>query len=344
MTWSGKLSVSPRRSVRRAALIAASLVGLGLAAAPAVFQMFSRAPKGGEMITEFQPYMTDEKVAAFRDYLESIDRADAESRTKLRGDVVGSGAVDEATYVAQFPSVARLNHDWPSIRADMTDLVDTIDRNRDNYAAVDALPPFPLFPWFFVVPGLMIAGVGVASLRRPSSRRMPLVLAALGIAVAFAPAVFQMFTRAPKGAEMIDDFRPMMVRQRVQNVQGYFITIGAAEGQLRNAVVPFAAERVGQSPEAMAATYPAISELSASWPAIVGDFAPMIGAMNDNLDNFAAVDALPRFSLFPWFFVGPGLVVAVLAFLARQSEPSNNARPETHPPPTPTKSSVKEQT
>lgn len=313
--------------MNRAALIAVTVMGLGLAAAPAAFQMFSRAPKGGEMITEFRPYMTDAKVATFRGYLDTIDRADAESRTKLRSDVVGSGSVDETMYVAKFPSVARLNEDWPSIRADMTDLVDTIDRNRDNYAAVDALPPFPLFPWFFVVPGLVIAGVGAAALRRRSSRRLPLVLAALGIAVVLAPAVFQMFTRAPKGAEMIDDFRPMMVRQRVQNVQGYFITIGAAEGQLRNAVVPFAAELVGQSAEGVAAMYPAISGLSARWQAIVGDFAPMIGAMNDNLDNFAAVDALPKFSLFPWFFVGPGLVVAVLAFVARQSLSSENDPP-----------------
>ena len=122
----------------------------------------------------------------------------------------------------------------------MTDLVDTIDRNRVNYSAVDALPPFPMFPWFFVVPGVMIAGVGVAALRHGGNRRLLLVLAAIGVAVVLAPAMFQMFTRAPKGAEMIDDFRPMMVRQRVQRVQGYFITIGAGEGQLRNVVVPFA--------------------------------------------------------------------------------------------------------
>jgi hypothetical protein len=200
----------------------------------------------------------------------------------------------------------------------MTDLVDTIDRNRVNYSAVDALPPFPMFPWFFVLPGLMIAGVGVAALRHGGKRRLLFVLAALGIAVVLAPVMFQMFTRAPKGADMIDDFRPMMVRQRVQDVQGYFITIGAGEGQLRNLAVPFAAEVAGQPPDEAAAAYPAISELSATWRTIVGDFAPMIGAMSDNVDNFAAVDALPNFSLFPWFFVVPGLLVAGLAVLARR--------------------------
>jgi len=41
-----------------------------------------------------------------------------------------------------------------------------------------------------------------------------LVLFGLGIAVAAAPVAFQMFDRAPKGADMIDDFRPMMTRER----------------------------------------------------------------------------------------------------------------------------------
>ncbi len=304
--------------MRRSLVVAAVGVGLGLAFAPAAFQMFTRAPKGGEMITEFRPFMTQQKVEAFRGYLEQIDRAEVESRTELRTDIVGSDEIDEAGYAARFPSVAGLNDAWPTIRTDMTDLVDTIDRNRVNYSAVAALPPFPMFPWFFVVPGLMIAAVGVAALRRRRNGRLLMVLAALGVAVVLAPAMFQMFARAPKGAEMIDDFRPMMVRQRVQNVQGYFITLGAGEGQLRNAVVPFAAELAGQSPEAAASSYPAISELSATWKTIVADFAPMIGAMSDHVENFAAVDALPSFSLFPWFFVVPGVLVAGLAILARR--------------------------
>jgi hypothetical protein len=311
--------------MKRAPIIACVVIGLGLAAAPVAFQMFTRAPKGGEMITEFRPFMTTQRVEAFRGYLHQIDQAEAESRTKLRPDIVGAGTIDDAGYAARFPSAAKLNDAWPSIRTDMTDLVDTIDRNQGNYAAVDALPPFPLFPWFFVLPGLMIAGLGVASLRRGDHRRLLLVLACLGGAVVLAPAVFQMFTRTPKGADMIDDFRPMMVRHRVQNVQGYFITIGAAEGQLRNAVIPLAAETTGRSPQDSAAAYPAIAELSGNWPKIVGDFAPMIGAMADNLDNFAAVDAMPKFSLFPWFFVGPGVLVAALALIARRPDGNPSA-------------------
>ena len=40
-----------------------------------------------------------------------------------------------------------------------------------------------------------------------------------------------MFSRAPGGSKMIDDFKPFMTRTKVTQIQGYFLTIGAAEGR-----------------------------------------------------------------------------------------------------------------
>ncbi len=134
----------------------------------------------------------------------------------------------------------------------------------------------------------------------------------IGLGLVAAPAIFQMFTRAPQGGDMINDFRPMMVRERVQGVQGYFITMGGAEGQLRTAAVPLALDEAAIEESDL----PAISEFSADWPSIVADFAPMVATMSDNVDNFEAVDALPPFPLFPWFFVIPGALVAALAVTA----------------------------
>ena len=70
-----------------------------------------------------------------------------------------------------------------------------------------------------------------------------------------------MFTRAPQGADMIDDFRPMMTTERVQNVQGYFVTMGAAEGQLRTAALP-----PDRGVRCRPAAYAAIEQFSADWP------------------------------------------------------------------------------
>jgi hypothetical protein len=306
---------------RKSLVLAILVIGIGLAVAPLIFQMFSRAPKGGDMIDDFRPYMTDDQIILFRGYMDRIRAADSESREVLEVALVDAGVVDEESYATQFPSVVTLNDEWPGIDADMTDLLDTMDRNLDNFAAVDALPPFSLFPWFFVLPGLLIAGLAVVVLRTRdagASRRLLWVLAGLGIAVMAAPAVFQMFSRAPKGGDMIDDFRPVMVSERVQGVQGYFITMGGAEGQLRNATVPLALDEGALSESDL----PAITEFSDVWPEIVADFAPMVATMVDNVDNFEAVDALPPFPLFPWFFVIPGALVAGLAVTASTRTPA----------------------
>jgi hypothetical protein len=45
--------------------------------------------------------------------------------------------------------------------------------NVTNYQAVASLPPFPLFPWFFVVPGVLVVGfVVVAGTRRDAAGRV----------------------------------------------------------------------------------------------------------------------------------------------------------------------------
>jgi hypothetical protein len=188
-----------------------------------------------------------------------------------------------------------------------------------------------MFPWFFVIPGalsVVAAGVALHQRRTPSNRARPAlwVLFGLGVAVAAAPVAFQMFDRAPQGADMIDDFRPMMTRERVQSVQGYFVTLGAAEGQLRANALPLLVEAGGDPAE-----FPAIGQWSADWPMILTDFNPMVATMSDNVDNYEAVAALPSFDLFPWFFVVPGALVAILALVAMRSR--RPADDDVAPPP-----------
>lgn len=327
-----------KASQRNLPIVAALLIGIGMIAAPIVFKMFDRAPLGGEMIDGFEPYMTVEEIELFRGYLDEIGAANVESIEELRAGLAAAGAIEDGSFDTTFVSVANLNEQWPVIDDDMGDLIDRMEANLDNYAAVAALPPFPMFPWFFLIPGVMIVVAAAVALvlRRDGQpgRGRPAVwaLLVLGLAVTAAPAMFQMFERAPKGSEMIDDFRPMMTRDRVQSVQGYFVTLGSAEGQLRVAALPMLAEAGGDP-----ADYPAIAQWSADWPTILTDFNPMVATMSDNVDNYQAVDALPSFDLFPWFFVIPGVLVAGLAGFALRN-------PTTQATPSPLRSPIDEPT
>ncbi|MEY2468924.1 MAG: hypothetical protein QOF21_1622 [Actinomycetota bacterium] len=283
--------------------ITALAIGVGLVLAPVAFQMFTRAPKGGDMIESFKPYMRTAKIDSFTHFIDDIGVANTESTTAL--------ASLPASTTANYTGVTALNRDWPGIDTDMRDMLTTMRADIPRFNGIAALPPFVLFPWFFVLPGLMIAGVAGWSLVKDRdgqpARGRVIALAALGIGLIAAPGIFQMFTRAPGGAEMINDFKPLMAPAKVTRIQGYFLTIGLAEGDLRNKVVP-AEAAAGRS-------MPAATALSAEWPKQSGDMAPMIAAMADNQDNFNAVVALPPFWLFPWFFVFPGLLVLIAALL-----------------------------
>ncbi len=307
--------------VKRGRVIAIAVIAVGLIAAPAMFQMFTRAPKGGHMIKAFRPYMTHANVAKFQGYMAEIDHADKESQNQLSELLTGRAGITPTQAATRFATLAQFQRQWPTIKADMSDdMLTKMDRMVPNYEAVHALPPFPLFSWFFVLPGLFVLILALMALRadrrRAGARRHLTALAVLGVAIIAAPAVFQMFTRAPKGAKMIDTFRPLMTTRKVGTVQGYFVVIGAAEGELRNQVTP-ALLAAGLTQQQVASQLPALDAFHRDWPRISSEMAPMIGTMSDNVGNFAAVKALPPFWLFPWFFVLPGLLIAVLAFTAR---------------------------
>jgi hypothetical protein len=313
---------------RTGALVALLVFGVGLILAPAVFDMFSRAPAGGRMINEFRPFMTKAEVTELRGFLSEISAARTEALATVDPHATARLGLNPAEYRAQLTYLHDFEARWPGINSTMTDMLDRMHANLGNYAAVDALPPFPLFPWFFVVPGLLVAGSAAGALlarRRGASIRTPLVvLVVLGVGLVAAPFAFQMFSRAPQGGQMIDSFRPLMTRHKVTTIQGYFITIGNGEVQLADQALPAAALPPG--------SVPAAQRFVNDWPRINRDMAPVVGVMSDNIDNFAAVDALPPFPLFPWFFVIPGVAIALLAGFTlrrerRDPEPSSAPAP-----------------
>lgn len=299
----GTPTTAPPR--RRWPFVVTLLLGFALLLAPLAFGMFDRAPRGADMIDAFRPSMTEARIVGFQRDMATIGDAVAEAK----GKVPATGAASSST---DSPYAAFLDR-WPAIDADMSEMLTTMRRDVPKFAAVDSLPDFVLFPWFFVIPGLLVVGASIWELtrRRPGSARTrgrgpAVALIVIGAGLIAAPAVFQMFTRAPSGGEMIDDFRPLMTRAKVQTIQGYFLTIGAGEGTLRNQVLP----ALGTS----AGPIPAIARFEREWPGISNRMAPMIGAMSDNVSNYEAVEALPPFPLFPWFFVIPGVLIAGCAF------------------------------
>jgi hypothetical protein len=302
-------------------LLALALIGVGLALAPVAFGMFDRGPQGAAMMDEFAPFMTEARLDGFQQHIRDIDAGVREADGPVAVALEGRGAAGHRRFEQRFAAFAQFRRDWGPINGDMTRLLDTIHANAGNYRAVAALPSFRVFPWFFVIPGVLVALLALAAAVRPRAwRSIRWALVALGIGLVLAPVAVGMFARAPKGGRMMDAFQTIETRPKVESIQGYFGTIAVGQGALRLEIVP-ALRRAGLDRRELAARFPGVATLDRRWVAILNDLTPMIGAMSDNVDNYRAVAGLPAFALFPWFFVAPGLLIAGLALTSGRRGP-----------------------
>jgi hypothetical protein len=268
------------------------------------------------MIDSFRPYMSVPRLAGYQLELREIGGAVTEGPSVAARLYGPSPAVAQRRLAASFPNFAAFEAQWRVIDPDMTAMMDTIRANLGNYEDVAALPSFTLFPWFFVIPGvILLALLGLARARPPAWRRARWAIVALGAGLVLAPVVFQMFSRAAAGGGMMTAFRSIETRARVVRIQGYFGEIADGQGAVQLQRIG-ALRRSGLNTSRLGADYPGLQTLDAQWVHILNDMTPMIGAMSGNVVNYQAVAALPPFPLFPWFFVAPGLLVAGLAIAA----------------------------
>jgi hypothetical protein len=306
------------RQPRTWAVVILAILGVALIVMPLAFNMFSRAPKGATMLREFKPFMTPARLSGFQSDMRQINAGVQQANGGVATFLTGSGSPTAAkeSFTTAYPTFAQFSGQWGGIDDHMTGLLDKVQGNLDNYEAIAALPSFTLFPLFFVIPGAsVLLLLGAYLWRRSWWATIRWVLVALGIGLVLAPAVFQMFQRAPKGGQMMTAFRDIETTKNVEQIQGYLGTMAVGQGAIRLELVP-ALSQAGLTPADIQARFPAVTALDEHWVHILNDMTPMIGAMSDNVGNYQAIAALPPFPLFPYFFLLPGIFVAGVAFAA----------------------------
>ena len=125
------------------------------------------------MMKAFKTIETREKVVEMQNNFGTI----AVGQGALRLEVVPALRAARPELRARSSGASRtspaLNRGWIGILNDMTPMIGAMSDNVDNYQAISGLPAFGLFPWFFVLPGLLIAGLALLPVRRGGREAAP---------------------------------------------------------------------------------------------------------------------------------------------------------------------------
>jgi hypothetical protein len=117
------------------------------------------------MMTAFKTIETRKKVETIQSYFATIAVGQGSLRLEIVPALQREG-LSSTQIAARFPDVATLNGRWIEILNDMTPMIGAMSDNVDNYQAIKSLPPFPLFPWFFVIPGVLFVALAFVPSRR----------------------------------------------------------------------------------------------------------------------------------------------------------------------------------
>jgi hypothetical protein len=166
--------------MRRLTLSLFLAIGVGLIVVPLAMGMFSRASNGEKMVNGFRPLMQPAHVATTADYYDNVFtklrpmallmpgvQQDAQKLIPALAQAFHKTPAQVQQMLAtQFPSFAKLMQSLPQAVTVMKrvppgldwylPLVRTMQANVNNYKSVDELPAMGFFPWFFVIPGIML--------------------------------------------------------------------------------------------------------------------------------------------------------------------------------------------
>lgn len=341
---------------RRLAAWLVLVVGVALMVAPEAFDMWVRAPRGAQMIGGFASIMTAKNVPLVASYGRTvlggfgnaaltIQRA----ASRFSGGHRSLSYSQATSFIASqgnLRGLAYMDRNLPVLGPPFSTLLSVLYKDQPAFAGMHGLPSFTLFPLFFVIPGLLIAGGAAVflhrdgrpdSLGRPVSARGPAAfLLVIGFLVALAPLLpmppgfHSIRTVGPHGAAMLDDFAapingpgsaPVMSLKTVAQFDGYVAEMRLASTEIvpavQDAAATFGHRHISASTAtAFLASQPSLAlvyRIERDFPAMYRSFHHMLATMAKDMPDYQAVQELPSFSLFPLFFYVPGGIVFLLA-------------------------------
>jgi hypothetical protein len=136
----------------------------------------------------------------------------------------------------------------------------------------------------------------------------------IGLALVIAPLALGMPGKTAAGQRMLNDFRPLMGAAHAQTTANYYNKVFVPLGTVATQFTAAAANPKMQTQlEPLLPLLTPVLPIFKQVPAGLAWYKPLVTTMQVNVNDYAAVDSLPNFNLFTWFFVIPGMLLFLLS-------------------------------
>ncbi len=297
------------------------LVGGAFVAVTLFANLYKVGPAFDRMTDGFRPMMTEQSIQTARQDIAGLSAASTEIQTKMLPTLAQQLNMTPAQLTAmmqqQFPDVAAGLQALPQVTPSFNNLVNTLDEQRSNFAAADAIPtkslPSTTVPWSLLAVGVIAIGLGVVVWFTPKSGAI--IATILGAALIAVPLSLNMVSKASSADSLNSGLKPVYTQQLVTGAQQSLQTLSAMGTQMQNEMLPALATQLQMQPAQMTALlqqqFPATAAALTGMPAALNRFDGMVAQFDKHLADYKVLKPV-EFSPIVWLMISGGIALFVL--------------------------------
>ncbi|HEX9695505.1 MAG TPA: hypothetical protein VGB64_04235 [Actinomycetota bacterium] len=295
------------------------VAGLALILVTFGYLMFWRTAPFEGLTADFRPLMTAESVAQMQTDITDLEAASTEYRTALVPAVAQrlgvAPAALEAQFAQQFPATTTGMNAIPQIAAGMRSLAATFDAERARFTQADAIPTkdqtTTSIPWLLTGAGILALIVAFSATRRRGTAVAAIVL---GVALAGAPLVISMPSKAAAADQLNANLAPVFTSARVVQTQQAVSTLEAMTSEITTTMLPAIASQLQLPADQVNAflgkNFPALAATLQNAPQALARAQSIAAAYAENLPRYEDIKPV-SFRVITWTTILAGFLLIV---------------------------------
>ncbi len=297
------------------------LVGGALVAVTFFANLYHVGPAFDRLTDGFRPAMTQSAIQTDRQDISQVSAAGTEIQTKMLpalAQQLNMTPAQLSTWMTtQFPDVATGLGALPTITPTFNGLINTLDQQRANFAAADAIPTKNLssttVPWGLLAVGLIAVGLGAFVWFTP--RASALIATVLGAALVAIPIILTMPQKATHADHLNSNLKPVYTQQLITQGNSGLATLSAMGTQMQTKMLPALATQLKMQPAQLQTfleqNFPATATALTNMPASLGRFQKLVGTFQQHLGDYKTLKPV-SFVPIVWLMISGGIALFLL--------------------------------